>query len=404
MTRSSKTHHGSGRPLEAVIDVGALKRNFSLLNERGQGANCVAVVKSDGYGHGLQGVIEALPEVGQFAVATANELDRLDSELLSGRSILILEGFFDLYEPERIRQLGFCVEWVIHSHWQLELLESSPMQSTAGIRVWIKINTGMNRLGFPPTDVPQVFRRLAQLSTVIVLGIASHLACADTPEAGLNQQQFDCFAKCHAILVNSGYDNICEAGRLRRSLLNSAGLLQFPQYAFDQVRPGIALYGALDSTLHQTHGLSPVMTLQTRLVAVQQVWAGDRVGYGGDYVATEDHCVGIVAAGYGDGYPRQVSTRTESAGTEPYVLVKGQPCRLVGRCSMDMLTVDLGPTADCDYRAGDSVELWGKHLPVDLVAGWASTISYHLLTGVTRRVPRRYIDSLNPVNQGAKNC
>ncbi|WP_416397553.1 alanine racemase [Allohahella sp. A8] len=402
---TSKPVRDSGRPLEALIDIAALRRNYDILNARGGSAVCVAVVKSDGYGHGLQGVVEALPAARQFALATANELDRLRPETLSGRSVLILEGLFDVGEPERVSRLGFAVEWVIHSQWQLDMLESADMRSTVPIRVWVKINTGMNRLGFKPADILPVFRRLGQLkSSVLLLGIASHLACADTPEAVLNQQQFDCFDQTYDSLVRAGLDRICEEGRLRRSLLNSAGLLQFPERTHDQVRPGIAMYGALDSTLHQAHGLTPVMTLQTKLIAIQHVRAGDRVGYGGDYVATSDQCIGIVAAGYGDGYPRQVSTRGEVGGQPPYVLVDGEPCALVGRCSMDMLTVDLGSSATCRFSAGDHVELWGQRLPVDLVASWASTISYHLLTGVTQRVPRRYIDHIHKVNQGADEC
>lgn len=397
------------RPLEAKIDLTALRHNYHQLAALSLTSECLAVVKSDAYGHGLEAVIEALsPEVERFAVACSNEIHTGLLSRFGARppQLLVLEGFFHADEPGELAAAGFQIDWMLHSRYQLELLRTlaaaGKLRPDAPIRCWVKVNSGMNRLGFPSPEVEAVFHELAGIAEsggLVLLGIATHLACADTPADAMNQRQFSAFSRCYDALAAAGLAKACADGVLRRSVLNSAGLLAFSELGFEQVRPGIALYGAADCPEPPVDLLAG-MSLTSRVIAVQQVSAGDTVGYGADYRADEDKLIGIVAAGYGDGYPRQVST-SAPGGSEPYVLVDGQVCRLAGRCSMDMLTVDLGsPDGSSENRhlgLGSVVELWGKHLPVQQVADWASTISYDLLTGVTKRVPRRYCNQRDSV-------
>lgn len=352
------------RAAQAVIDLDALQHNLRKVREAATGRRVMAVIKADGYGHGILNVARALNDADAFAVACFDEAVTL-REAGATLPIVLLEGFFS---PEEITSLtlhGFSC--VVHHMYQLELLERASLRGS--LPVWIKLDTGMHRLGFPPEDASTVHRRLSHCAGVSVVGFMTHLANADDPRDEATRCQLGKFNKA---LVNLPGE---------RSVANSAGLLAWPETQSDWVRPGIMLYG-VSPFAGQTGtdlGLKPVMTLQSQLISIQPRSKGDRIGYGGDYVCPKDTMVGVVAIGYGDGYPRHAVSGTP-------VLVNGRRVPLVGRVSMDMICVDLG--AQREARCGDMVCLWGSGLPVEEIAAAASTIPYELLCRVTARVPR----------------
>jgi alanine racemase len=246
------------------------------------------------------------------------------------------------------------------------------MQHT--VSVWLKVDSGMNRLGFPLDQARDSWQRLSAAQAVRgSVRLMTHLACADDTNSPRTQQQLKAFAEATA-----GID-------VERSIANSAGILAWPDSHADWVRPGILLYGV--SPFADRHGaqegLLPVMTMRTELIAIRQLQKGETVGYGGNWVAPEALTIGIAAIGYGDGYPRHAPNGTP-------VLVKGQPASLVGRVSMDMIAVDLRTVPD--VSVGDPVLLWGAALPVERVAQAAGTIPYELLCGVTQRVKFSVVD------------
>jgi alanine racemase len=256
---------------------------------------------------------------------------------------------------------------VVHQWHQIELLEQTPLH--APVKVWIKVDSGMHRLGFLPEDVHAAWERLGRIAQVERLGFLTHLACADDLGDPSTERQLATFTSAIGELPGE------------RSVGNSAGLLGWPEARSDWVRPGIMIYGASPFP-HRTgtqEGLEPVMTLRSELMAVNHLKRGHAVGYGSTWVCPEDMAVGVVAAGYGDGYPRHAR-----AGTP--VLVNGRRVPLIGRVSMDMITVDL--RSQPDARVGDPAVLWGEGLPVEEIAECAGTIGYVLLCGVTARVPR----------------
>ncbi|MEE8342868.1 MAG: alanine racemase [Gammaproteobacteria bacterium] len=357
------------RPARALIDLQALQSNFRRVRSAAPHSRIMAVVKSNGYGHGLIRVAKALPSADAFAVACLEEAMEL-REAGVRQTVVLLEGFFEPQELESISRLD--LELVVHHASQLEVLEKATLAKP--VSVWLKIDTGMYRLGFMPENLPDVLERLGNCSNVAEpLRFLSHLACADDRDSNTASEQLAKF-----IQVTKGLEG-------ERSLANSAGLLAWPKTHLDWVRPGIMLYGAsplLGNTADDL-GLQPVMTLTSRLIAVKHCQRGDAVGYGGDWVCPEDMLIGVAAIGYGDGYPRHAPSSTP-------VLVNGQQVSLIGRVSMDMIILDLRsqPTA----RAGDAVQLWGPDLPVDDVAHHAGTIAYELFCGVTARVAVEVIE------------
>jgi len=278
--------------------------------------------------------------------------------------ILLLEGVFDAAELPRCARQGLNI--AIHHPEQVRMLETARLDRP--VRVWLKIDTGMHRLGLEPDTVPAVFRRLADCSSVApAIGLMSHLARADERDCEFTLQQLQVFERATADLPGA------------RSLANSAGVLGWPQTHFDWVRPGIMLYGASPfvDRLAADEDLQPVMTFQTRLISIKRLRHGDPVGYGGTWICPEDMDVGVAAAGYGDGYPRHAPSGTP-------VLVNGREAALIGRVSMDMITVDLRQHPEA--QIGDPVILWGEGLPVERIARAAGTISYTLMCGITARV------------------
>ncbi len=352
----------------AKIDLDALRHNYRLARERAGDAIAMAVIKADGYGHGIRAVAQALAaETDCFAVACLEEALAIRDEGLP-HTVVLLEGIHAAEDVAICQRLG--LEPVLHSHYQVTWLAQAPQRP----RSWVKVNSGMNRLGFAPAELTEVMARLAEADCP-VRGFMTHFAAADEPDNPATEAQTHCFQQAVAPWPEA-----------ELSVGNSAAHFRAGQPLFDWSRPGIMLYGAspLAELAGSELGLKPVMTLESELIAVRTLNPGDAVGYGQTWVAERPTPMGIVAIGYGDGYPRH-------AGSGTPVWVRGQRASLIGRVSMDMLAVDLSAVPEAS--AGDRVELWGERIPVDEVARWAGTIGYELLTGVTARVPRLYHQS-----------
>src|SRR3990167_4174192 len=355
------------RPLVATIDLSAIRHNYSVAKRCAPGRQAFAVVKANAYGHGLGEVVTALSEGADgFAVASLEEATEVRA--LQGEArILLLEGCFEAAEYQLAAQLG--LDLVLHSEQQAaQLLAASLSRS---LNIWLKLDSGMHRLGLGEAAVRACHSRLQGAGQVAEVNLISHFACADERGHELTEQQLETFL------------DLLDLGFAQRSLANSAAILTIPAAHMDWLRPGIMLYGATPfAELSAAElGLVPAMTLSAQLIAIRQVAVDDSVGYGAAWRAEQPSRIGTVRCGYADGYPRHAPSGTP-------LLVRGQRVPLAGRVSMDMLTVDLTdlPAA----QVGDEVQLWGAQLPVDEVAQAAGTIGYELLTKVTRRVLRRY--------------
>ncbi|ROR35172.1 alanine racemase [Inmirania thermothiophila] len=358
------------RGARITVDLAAVRHNLARARAAAGPARVLAVVKADAYGHGAVAVARALAGLADgFAVAVVEEAVALREAGLGG-PILVLEGFADGEDLEAAARLDLWL--ALHDAGQVVRLARAALPRPVG--VWLKVDTGMHRLGVAPQEAAALWRRLAGLAQVAgVPVLMTHLACADDPADPATARQLACFAEATAGL------------EAPRSIANSAGLLGFAAARGDWVRPGIMLYGVSPFTDADPArwGLRPAMTLESRLLAVRDHAAGEPVGYGGTWRARRPTRLGVVAIGYGDGYPRHAPNGTP-------VWVAGRRVPLVGRVSMDMLTVDL--TEHPAARPGDRVVLWGPELPVDEVAACAGTIGYELLCRVTGRPPRRWVD------------
>ncbi len=351
------------RPARALIDIKALRANLQRVRAAAPRARVLAIIKANGYGHGIIRVAESLHEADAFGVACLEE-GVLLREAGIAHPIVLLEGFFEAAELAEIARNHLSV--VVHHEHQLRLLEKAALARP--LSVWLKIDTGMHRLGFAPEQASAAWQRLRACRNVVPrIRLMSHFANADDRGDPLTERQLALFAS-----TVEGMDG-------ERSLANSAGILGWPQSHADWVRPGIMLYGASpfgDST-GGDEGLQPVMTLSSRLIAVNRFRKGDPIAYGGVFVCPEDMAVGVVGIGYGDGYPRVIAESTP-------VWMRDRRVPIIGRVSMDMLCIDLRTMPNASI--GDEVELWGRHLPVEEVARHASTIAYDLLCGITQRV------------------
>ena len=348
----------------ALIDLSALRHNVSVVRSLAGDARIFAVVKADAYGHGINNVVPAISnEVEGFAVATIEEGIQC-RKFAGGAPIMVLSEFSS---PDQLE--AFCeyqLQPVVHRKEQVSWMSESDRLPE---RVWLKFDSGMNRLGIAPEQVPDVVKHLNKSFDLRNIGLMSHLASADDPECDQTQRQIALFAKYTA-------DHPGDV-----SLANSAGVVSWPQAKRGVVRPGLILYGVSPTAAHSGTGLGlqPVMQLETRLIAVKTVDQGDAVGYGGSWIATQPTRIGVAGFGYADGYPRCISNRGA-------VMVNGRRAPVIGKVSMDMMTIDL---SDCgNVVEGDVVQLWGSALSVDAVAHWAQTIAYELLCAVSPRVPR----------------
>jgi alanine racemase len=357
------------RPLRARIDLGALQHNFRLVRLAAPESRRMAVIKANAYGHGAIPVARALGEADAFALACVEEAMQL-REAGVRQPLVLLEGMFSPDELDTV--VKHRLEPVVHTPEQVEMLERGAVYGP--LHLWLKVDTGMHRLGVPPDQVDGLRERLSMLVNKRggSVRLMSHLACADRPEHPANEAQLAAFTGL-------------ESAGLERSLANSAALLSRPDMQFDWVRPGIMLYGAspFDPAVRRDTALRPVMELSSELIAVQRRGKGESIGYGATWTCPEAMSVGVVAAGYGDGYPRHAPNGTP-------VLIDGRPAPLVGRVSMDMICVDLRDHPDAGV--GTPVRLWGEGLPVELIAEYAGTISYELLCNIAPRVPREYCD------------
>lgn len=348
------------RPIRATISAAALAHNLSVARARAGDARIWAVIKANAYGHGLERAARALAAADGFAVLDFEEAARLR---LAGvtKPILMLEGPFDAQDVALLGTQRLTP--VIHHPRQVDLLRAAPPAEP--LDVYVKVNSGMNRLGFSVDGLGAAVATLRGLAQVKSVTMMTHFADADG--AGGVAPQLAWFRQ-----LTKDFPG-------RTSLANSAALLRFPEALGDWVRPGIMLYGCspfADETADEL-GLRPAMTLTSEIIATQALQAGERIGYGFSYEAMGDMRIGIVACGYADGYPRHAP-----AGTP--VLVNGQRSRIVGRVSMDMITVDI---SDLEADVGSPVTLWGDGLSADEVATAAGTLSYELLCALAPRVP-----------------
>ncbi len=358
------------RPTQAYIDLAALTHNLNVTRQYAPHARLMAIIKADAYGHGLLHTAQALKQTDGFALL---ELDAAIELREAGyrHPILLLEGFFSTKELALFEQ--YQLSAVIHHNEQVAMLSTCKQQ---GLDIFLKINTGMNRLGFSPEQFPSALESLLTNESINHITLMTHFANAD--DAIDNQsftQQLQCFNR-----ITTEYE-------LPYSLANSAAIIRYPETHADWVRPGIMLYGAspfADKTASELN-LKPVMTLSSNIIAIHQLERGDSTGYGGIFQADRAMEIGIVACGYADGYPRHALTNTP-------VLVNNQRSRTLGRVSMDMLAIDL--TGIENAQLNSPVILWGKGLPVEEIAQAAGTISYELLCALSPRVEKTVI---NPI-------
>ncbi|HLA29816.1 MAG TPA: alanine racemase [Pseudomonas sp.] len=355
------------RPLVATIDLTAIRHNHAVAKRCAPGRQAFAVVKANAYGHGVREVVTALhDEADGFAVASLEEAAEVRA-LHGAARILLLEGCFEAAEYPFAAQLG--LDLVLHSELQAQQLLAASLSRP--LNVWLKLDSGMHRLGFSAAAVREWHGRLLGAGQVAELNLLSHFACADERGSEMTEQQLEAFL------------DLLDLDFAQRSLANSAAILTIPAAHMDWLRPGIMLYGATpfaDLGVAEL-GLKPAMSLTAQLIACREVAVGEGVGYGGSWWAGRPSRIGTVSCGYADGYPRHAPSGTP-------VLLRERRVPLVGRVSMDMLTVDLSDLPDA--AVGDAVELWGAQLPVDEVAQAAGTLGYELLSKVTQRVPRRY--------------
>lgn len=350
------------RTATAVIDLEALSSNYSLIQSISANSKVLAVLKANGYGHGLERIAQALPNADAFGVARIDEALALRAAGIV-KPIVLLEGFFTETDIDILAVNN--LQTIVHNEQQLDAIINADLEKP--LKVWLKIDTGMHRLGINPEQLPTFYHALSESKNVqqpIVL--MSHLGCADEKNSSVTPKQIALFEALTADFS------------LEKSLANSAAVLAWPASHYQWIRPGLLLYGVSPLALNApVDGIAPVMTLQSSLIAMREINAGEAVGYGAAWVSDQKTTIGVVAIGYGDGYPRHASNGTP-------VLINGRRVPLIGRVSMDMITVDLGNNAT--DQVGDVATLWGKGLPVEEIAKFATTIPYELLCNITRRV------------------
>ncbi|CDT75423.1 Alanine racemase [Vibrio coralliirubri] len=352
----------------ASIDLNALEHNLNQIKSKAPLCKVMSVVKANGYGHGLLHIAKHSKSSDAFGVARIEEALQLRAGGIV-KPILLLEGFYSSGDLPIL--VTNNIQTVVHCEEQLSALENADLETP--VVVWLKVDSGMHRLGVRPEQYQNFVERLHQCANVAKpLRYMSHFGCADELDRATTVEQTELF-----LSLTEG----CEG---ERSLAASAGLLAWPDSHLDWVRPGIISYGVspfVDKSAQEL-GFLPVMTLTSHLIAVRDVKAGESVGYGGNWTSERDTKVGVIAIGYGDGYPR-----TAPNGTP--VFVNGRKAPIAGRVSMDMLTVDLGP--DAADKVGDEATLWGKDLPSEEVAEHIGTIAYELVTKLTSRVAMEYV-------------
>ena len=372
------------KPAIATINSAALRHNIQLIKSFAPNQKLLAMIKANAYGQGLLPAAHILADqVDGFGVARLREALEIQETGYTGK-ILLVEGFFD--REELLKTLSRRFDSVIHCYEQLELLEQVATEwekeQQKGfwkrktkiyfpINVWLKIDTGMHRLGVHPEQVDEFYQRLKKCPLVESISFVSHFSRADELDCGYTEKQISTFEQ-----ATQAYP------KHARSISASSGILYWKQAHYEWVRPGIIIHGISPHYEPITHlGFQPVMTLSSSLIAVRTHKAGEPVGYGGTWVSPKDTKLGVIAMGYGDGYPRNAPEGTP-------VLINGRKVPIVGRVSMDMLTVDLG--ADSQDKVGDETIFWGKDLLIEEIAEHIGVISYELITKLTPRVIFEY--------------
>lgn len=356
------------RPISAVIHLDNLQHNLSVVRQHTGQAKIWSVMKADGYGHGIKHIWSSLSDTDGFAVLDLQEAILLREEGWAG-PILLLEGFFQPQDLGMIDQYHLTTS--VHSEWQLYAIENA--QLSAPISVYVKLNSGMNRLGFSVGEYQKVVERLVKMPNVSSVTLMSHFANSD---------------RCNGIA--EPFEKIKQFGHLslQTCIANSGATLWHKETHYDWVRTGILLYGASPSGRSadiQQYSLRAAMTLQSEVIAIHDIAAGESIGYGSRFTSSKPMRIATVACGYADGYPRHAPNGTP-------VWCNGNRCALLGAVSMDMLSIDI---TDCsEVELGAKVELWGQNLPVDDVAQASGTIGYELLCALAKRVPIRYEKSV----------
>ncbi|AOM40234.1 alanine racemase [Xenorhabdus hominickii] len=349
------------RPILATIHLDAFSHNLAVIRQKVGNSKVWSVVKANAYGHGLDRIWQSLMQTDGFALLDMNEAIYLREQGWRG-PILLLEGFFKPSDLQIINEYGLTS--AVHSYWQLEAIENAKLDNP--IDIYLKLNSGMNRLGFTPEVYPQVVSMAKEIKNIKSVTLMTHFANSDN-KVGVDGQ----FAVVERLRMNT----------LSHCLANSGAVLWHPKTHGDWTRPGIILYGASPSGKWrdiESVGLKSTMTLQSEIIAVHELPRGEKIGYGSRYMTQKIMRVGTIACGYADGYPRHAPTGTP-------VIVDGIRTQLLGSISMDMMTVDLTPCPQA--KVGSLVELWGQKLPVDEVAESAGTIGYELLCALAKRVP-----------------
>ncbi len=339
----------------ASISQSALAHNISLVKRYSPGAKVVAMVKSNAYGHHFDLIDPLIQGADLLAVSELSEAKKLRQ--YTQQPILLLSGVYSQTELDEAINLNCHI--VVHEIEQLPII----LDTKSNIKVWLQIETGMHRLGLFEQDFVQVVGKIQQHPFIHIETVMSHFACADQPDNPQNQKQYDKFN----LIVKSNW---------KKSMANSAAILSNPSSIFDFVRPGIMLYGA--SPFHDKHSeLKPVMKLSAPVISINKVAKGESIGYGATWTSDKDSKIAVIGIGYGDGYPRHAPSGTP-------VLINQKLCTLVGRVSMDLITVDV---TDVAIQLGDEAILWGvDELSAEVIAKHANTISYELFTGVSNRV------------------
>jgi alanine racemase len=355
------------RPIRATISLPALRHNYALAKSIAARSKVFAVVKANAYGHGLERAARALKEADGFGILELEGAVAL-RERGCAQPILLLEGFFDARELEAI--VAHRLATVVHSDEQLRILEAS--RPSQPLDVYFKINTGMNRLGFPIAKARKALERLKATGAAKSITLMTHFATSEL---------FDGVTE-----AMRRFNAVTEGIDLPRSLANSAAIFAHPETHADVARLGIALYGAtpFPDRSAEAMGVRPAMTLGSELIAIQELAPGEGVGYGLTFRAEKPIRIGVVACGYADGYPRHAPSGTP-------VMVDGVVARTAGRVSMDMITVDLTPVPRA--RVGSKVVLWGEGVPIDDVANAAGTVGYELMCALAPRVPVHEIEA-----------
>lgn len=363
------------RPTKIIIDLAAIRTNCRLAQTLAPQSKTAAVIKADAYGHGAVEVAKAIePQVEMLSVSCLEEAIILRESGLT-KPILLLEGCFSQSEIDLAVQ-NQC-ELIIHSQWQVSQLLSASVK--APINIWLKIDTGMHRLGISPQQVEAIYAALSGAKIVNKVRLVSHFAHADEIDGAHTSQQINQFNSCIQNIVASSKQKV------ELSLANSAAILAWPETRVDWNRPGIMLYGLSPFSQPQelANQLIPAMHFESKVIALRQVPAGESVGYGCSWHAKQPSIMATIAVGYGDGYPRSAKSGTP-------VLINGYRAPLAGRVSMDLISVDV--TGLPHVNIGDTAVLWGNALNANEVAKWADTIGYEIVTRMPKRVERVFVN------------